>query len=187
MDRQRSVCVTGGSRMTRMECYNEFEAATSCTFESNSWTSSTSMKHDSQQIGRRSRKLCSEKFASSTCKHNDLLAASYISKQTISEAAKIQKKKGRKSDLNARQKDKRNKNEIGWDYLDSEVIVLQQFNQRTIHFSFCVIFNLKGYYHHPQTITQQIFNTKANKLLTKANRELILVASCYKVSNKLCS
>lgn len=47
------------------------------TLESNSWTSSTNLKHEPQHIGRRSTNSCSEKFASSTCKHKDRQAASF--------------------------------------------------------------------------------------------------------------
>ena len=46
------------------------------TFESNSWTSSANLMHDSQHMGSRSVNFSSEKFASSTCKHKDRQAAS---------------------------------------------------------------------------------------------------------------
>jgi len=47
------------------------------TFESNSWTSSTKLKHKSQHTGRRSVKSFSEKLESSISKHRVLHAASW--------------------------------------------------------------------------------------------------------------
>lgn len=55
--------------------------ATLFTFESNSWTSSIKLKHESQQTGTRSVKSLSEKLASSTCKHKDRQAANWIKRQ----------------------------------------------------------------------------------------------------------
>lgn len=48
-----------------------------CTFESNSWTSSIKSKHKFQQMGIRSKKSCSKKLASSIWKNKDRDAASW--------------------------------------------------------------------------------------------------------------